>query len=335
LPAAVLGTPTELSSAFDAKDDAMFMNVQRLINEIVPDEPDPAAANALQEGLGGQFGEMRTMMQYLFQSFNFRGAAGKPYRDLLYGIGTEEISHVELIATTISRLLDGSPRYQGAADAPLDEPAAGGSTPLSIALSNGNIHQFLVGAQGALPVDAAGNPWSGSYVYNSGNLVLDLLYNLMLESTGRLQKCRIYEMSSNKTLRSTVAYLIVRDQAHENAYAKALETLGVNWNATLPIPKTNAERYPEVKALLEQGLADKQYTFSADNLSEAGRIFQGTAPASMNGATLRTENMPEGFPMDIAPERPEEFSPGLDPALRELVQQAAEMELAEAEDPGR
>src|SRR5687767_13863629 len=46
----------------------MFMHVQRLINEIVPDEPDPAAANALQEGLGGQFGEMRTMMQYLFQA---------------------------------------------------------------------------------------------------------------------------------------------------------------------------------------------------------------------------------------------------------------------------
>ena len=53
----------------------MFFHVQQLINEIVPDEPDPTAANALQEGLGGQFGEMRTMMQYLFQSFNFRGDA--------------------------------------------------------------------------------------------------------------------------------------------------------------------------------------------------------------------------------------------------------------------
>ena len=71
----------------------MFMHVQRLINEIVPDEPDPAAANALQEGLGGQFGEMRTMMQYLFQSINFRGdASSKPYKDLLQGVGTEEIS---------------------------------------------------------------------------------------------------------------------------------------------------------------------------------------------------------------------------------------------------
>jgi Mn-containing catalase len=50
---------------------------------------------------------MRTMMQYLFQAFNFRGAAAKPYKDLLYGVGTEEIGHVELIATTIARLTDG------------------------------------------------------------------------------------------------------------------------------------------------------------------------------------------------------------------------------------
>ena len=312
----------------------MFLHVQQLINEIVPDEPDPAAANALQEGLGGQFGEMRTMMQYLFQSFNFRGsAAAKPYKDLLYGVGTEEIGHVELIATTIARLTDGSPRYKGSAKKPLDEPAKGGATPLATALSAGNIHHFLVGAQGALPVDAMGNPWSGSYVYNSGNLVLDLLYNLMLESTGRLQKCRIYEMTDNKTARSTVAYLIVRDQAHENAYAKALESLGVNWGKTLPIPKTDAERYPEVKKLLGQGLHLKQYTFSADNLSEAAKVFRGAAPATMDGGELTTETMPQGFPMDIAVERPEEFAPGLDPELLALVQATAELEIKDADDP--
>lgn len=41
----------------------MYLHVQSLIHDIATDEPDPAAANALQEGLGGQFGEMRTMMQ--------------------------------------------------------------------------------------------------------------------------------------------------------------------------------------------------------------------------------------------------------------------------------
>ncbi|GLZ45353.1 Mn-containing catalase [Actinomycetospora sp. NBRC 106375] len=310
----------------------MFFHVQRMLNEIAPDEPDPAAANALQEGLGGQFGEMRTMMQYLFQSFNFRGPDGKPFRDLLYGIGTEEIGHVELIASTIAQLVDGSPRYQGNPTA-LDEPGAGGATPLDLALSGGNIHHWLVGAQGALPVDAQGDPWTGKYVYDSGNLPLNLLYNLMLESTGRLQKCRLYEMTANKTARSTIAYLIVRDQAHENCYAKALEALGVEWNKLLPIPKTNAQQFPEVKTLTDQGLQSMQYTFSLDQQSEAGKIVQGTSP-SQDGTTLSTAQAPEGvaFP-GIAVERPEEFGPGLDPELLELVAATAEMEMTETAAP--
>jgi Mn-containing catalase len=204
----------------------------------------------------------------------------------LQGIGTEEISHVELIGTTIARLLDGSPGYKGKKTDPVDEPGAKGATPLKIALDTSNIHHYLVGAQGALPVDAAGNPWSGSYVYNSGNLVLDLLYNLMLESTGRLQKCRIYEMTDNKAARSTIAYLIVRDQAYENAFAKALETLGVNWGAALPIPKTTAEQFPEVKRLLDMGLQSVQYTFGADDQSQAAKLFRGASPSN-DGTELR------------------------------------------------
>lgn len=311
----------------------MYFHAQTWINEIADGEPDPAAANALQEGLGGQFGEMRTMMQYLFQAMNFRGPAAKPYRDLIQGVGTEEISHVELIGTTISRLLDGSPEYTGKLTEPLDKPGAKGATPLNIALDTSNIHHYLVGAQGALPVDAAGNPWSGSYVYNSGNLPLDLLYNLMLESTGRLQKCRIYEMTDNPTARSTIAYLIVRDQAHENAYAKALETLGVDWKTLLPIPKTNAERFPEVKELVDLGLQSKQYSFDLDGASEAGKIFRGASPSKDGTDLSATEQAPVGAPSFIAPERLEEFAPGLDADLLALIQQTAELELDQAETP--
>ncbi len=61
----------------------MFSSINQLPNRIPPsDKPDPKAAQALQEGLGGQFGEMRTMMQYLFQNMNFRREA-KAYQDLL------------------------------------------------------------------------------------------------------------------------------------------------------------------------------------------------------------------------------------------------------------
>ena len=292
----------------------MFYHYQNLINPIEADEPDPSAANALQEGLGGQFGEMRTMMQYLFQSFNFRGN-GTPYLDLIQGIGIEEISHVELISKTIATLLDGAPEYYGKK---FDVPGAGGSTPMEMAKEQQNPHHFIVGAQGALPVDATGNPWSGSYVHCNGNLVLDLLDNLVLESTGRLQKCRIYQMSSNKTLRATVAFLIARDEAHEMAFAKALETLGVNWNKILPIPKFDSSQYPEVKKLIDAGVNREQYHFRLDS-SQMEKIFSGSAPAN-DGTELVTLAEPrEKYPIPEAPERPEEFAPGLDPELQELA----------------
>ena len=307
----------------------MFFHVQRLINEIPTDEPDPAAANALQEGLGGQFGEMRTMMQYLFQSFNARGDA-RPFKDLIQGVGIEEISHVELITTTINRLLDGSPRYRGNGNGKSSgknggAPGAGGSTPLKPALSAPNIHHLLVAPQCALPVDAAGNPWSGSYVYASGNLTLDLLYNLMLEATGRLQKCRLYEMSDNKTFRATVSFLIARDHGHELVFAKALESLGVDWGRTLPIPNFDATEWPEVKKLMDEGVHLKQHHFRLDG-SEMGKIFQGAAPTDDGTSVETTDEAPEGFPIEGLPERPEEFSPGLSPELRELVEAASELE---------
>ena len=259
----------------------MFISVNQLANKLPKDKPDNLAANALQEGLGGQFGEMRTMMQYLFQNFNFRGKT-KPYQNLIKSVASEEISHVELISTTIRMLLEGSTT---------EEPP--NKLPLNIALEAGNIHHFLVASQGAMPVDSAGNPWSGSYVYNSGNLVLDLLYNLMLECTGRLQKCRLYAMSDNKTFRATVSYLIVRDLAHEKVFAKALESLGVDWDNTLPVPKTDSSKMPEVKKLEDRNLHNQQWTFSneATGLSE---IFNGSSPFG-DGKVEALDGLPEGF----------------------------------------
>jgi len=291
----------------------MFFHQKRLINEIPSSDPDPAAANALQEGLGGQFGEMRTMMQYLFQSFNFRGDALQ-FKDLIQAVAIEEISHVELIATTISQLLDGSPGYKPNGSA---TPGAGGATPLAMAMSTGNIHHYLVGAQGALPVDSAGNPWSGSYVYNSGNLPLDLLYNLMVEATGRLQKCRIYEMTDNPTARATISYLIVRDHAHQLTFARALEALGVDWGKLFPIPEFDASKYPEVKELMDKGLHLRQHHFRLDD-SLLGELFVGPAADGSGDLDLQDEP-PKGAPMPLSPERIEEFSPGLSDEMKKMM----------------
>ena len=280
----------------------MFISVGKLANKLPKDKPDNLAANALQEGLGGQFGEMRTMMQYLFQNFNFRGKA-KPYQDLIKSVAGEEIGHVELISTTINMLLEGS-----------TDEAPPNKLPLSVALGAGNIHHFLVGGQSAMPVDSAGNPWSGSYVYNSGNLVLDLIYNLMLECTGRLQKCRLYAMSDNKSFRATVSYLIVRDFAHEKVFAKALESLGVDWDKTLPVPKADSSKMPEVQALEDKNLHNQQWTFTNEE-SGLSKLFSGSSPFG-DGELEALDGLPEGFEIPQMPEAPQEYSPGLDTELK-------------------
>jgi Mn-containing catalase len=280
----------------------LYYYKEELINIITPDKPDPEAARVLQEILGGHFGEMRTMMQYFFQSSNFRGKDTQ-YRDLLRGVFLEEIAHVELVQNTINQLLNDSgesaiPGNAGVDHAPLDD-----------AIRHSNPHHYIIGAQASLPVDASGNPWNGSWVYSHGNLIADLLDNLVLESTGVLQKTRIYEMSSNKTFRETLAFLIVRDNAHQNAFAKALETLGVNWGKILPIPNYDINKYPECRKYVELGYHNAQFNFRLDS-TRIAEIYQGQSP-SRNAGELKVTPPPAGFPVPLMPDMPNEHSPGI------------------------
>lgn len=279
----------------------MYYYKEELINKIELDQPDPAAAKVLQEALGGQFGEMRTMMQYSFQSSNFRGKETQ-FRDLLRGVFLEEIAHVELVQSTINQLLNDSgesiPGNAGVDAAPLDE-----------AVKHANPHHYIMGAKSSLPLDAGGNPWNGSWVYSHGNLISDLLNNVVLESTGVLQKTRIYEMSANKTFRETLGFLIVRDNAHQNAFAKALETLGVEWGKLFPVPNYDIHKYPECRKFVDMGYHNVQFNFRLDQ-TRIGEIFSGTTP-SRNGGTLSVTPPPAGYPVPQMPEMPNEHSPGI------------------------
>ena len=51
----------------------MFKRINKLAIELpIPAHGDMNAAAAVQELLGGKFGEMSTLNNYMFQSFNFR-----------------------------------------------------------------------------------------------------------------------------------------------------------------------------------------------------------------------------------------------------------------------
>src|SRR5215203_106309 len=84
----------------------MFRHQKQLQYHAKPTRPDPLYAMKLQEVIGGQWGEISVMMQYLFQGWNCRGPA--KYRDMLLDIATEEIGHVEMLCTMVAQLLEGA-----------------------------------------------------------------------------------------------------------------------------------------------------------------------------------------------------------------------------------
>src|SRR6187401_1582069 len=87
----------------------MFLRVDKLQIELpAPTKQDPNAAAALQELLGGKYGEMSTLGNYLFQSFNFRSKSKlRPFYSLVAAITAEELGHVELVSNGVAMLNNG------------------------------------------------------------------------------------------------------------------------------------------------------------------------------------------------------------------------------------
>src|SRR5215207_8085720 len=290
----------------------MFIRVDKLQVEMpMPSEPDPDAAAAVQELLGGRFGEMSTVMNYTYQSFNFRGRKKvKPFYDLIANIATEEWGHIELVSATINGLLT------GASDG--DDPR---ETPLKSYKGTGIPHHFINSGLGALVTNSLGKGWSGEYVFNSGDLVLDLLHNFFLENGARMAKIRVYEMTDHPVARQMLGYLFVRGGVHALAYAKALEELtGVDVKKMLPIPAIPDADFKEAQPFTEKRLYGKLYRFSPDDFKDISTIWQGEHP--IDGTPLEVvDELPEGGPAAYPPEERAVSAPGLNPEdLQEMAQ---------------
>ena len=192
------------------------------------DNPSPLYAKMLQQGLGGIEGEIRVMLQYLFQAWNSRGAV--KYRDMLLETGTEEAGHVEMYATAIALNLDASP-------APVQEAAAKSNPMIAAVMGGMSPRQFLSGGMGAVCQDSEGNPFSGSWVVSSGNIAADMFSNTNAEATGIALACRLNEMTDDAGMKDMFTYLIARDVMHQQQWLAVIEELG-GYQGQLPIPNS-------------------------------------------------------------------------------------------------
>ncbi len=250
----------------------MFSHDKRLQYHAKPDAPDPLFAKRLQEVIGGQWGEMSVSMAYLFQGWNCRGPA--KYRDMLLDIGTEEIGHVEMLATMVARLLEGAPleTLEDAAKIPMIGAILGGNDTRDVISAAMNPQHLIVSGLGAMPVNSVGVPWTAGYIVASGNLAADFRFNVTAESQGRLQVARLYALTEDKGVRDMLSFLLARDTMHQNQWIAALAELERDGLDATPVPMT----FPQSKELQE--VSYQYMDFSRGNESSQGAWASGPAP---------------------------------------------------------
>jgi Mn-containing catalase len=249
---------------------------------------------------------MSVTMGYLFQGWNCRGPA--KYRDMLMDIGTEEIGHIEMLATMVARLLETSPvEAEKAAENGGDGGVVGavlGGQDTQSAIMNAamNPHHAVVSGLGAVPRDSNGNAWTSDFIVSSGNLMADFRFNVTAESQGRLQAARLYQLTEDAGVRDMLSFLIARDTMHQNQWLAAIEELKADGLEETPVP-----------ALFPQSLEVNDVAYRYLNFSEGEESAEGrwAGGPSMDG---KGEIEYVASPQAMGPQM-DELDPPVEPRL--------------------
>ena len=269
---------------FEGEEVALFLHRKELAYEVKVDDPNPVFARMLQQAIGGVEGEMRVMNQYLFQAWSSRGP--ERYRDMLLHTGTEEIGHIEMLATAVAMNLDGAPTSvrEEAAINPVVAAKMGGQDP----------RHLLSAGLGATASDSNGVPFSGSWVIATGNIASDMFANVHAEASGRLLATRLYEATDDAGMKDMLSFLIARDTMHQNQWLAVLEEL----KSPVPVPND----FPEDKQN-----QDFAYTFLRHSEGDVPSDARWTSGRSVDGRGefSEEEGRPLGSVPNLAPAPPE------------------------------
>jgi len=180
----------------------MFKHEKLLFHPVGVERPNPAYAALLQEQLGGGNGELKAAMQYMAQSFRVKDAKIK---DLFLDIAAEELSHLEMVAQTIS-LLNGHE---------VDAASVGA----------GEIETHtLLGLNPGL-MNASGYSWTADYVTVTGDLCADILSNIASEQRAKVVYEYLYRQIDDKRVRETIDFLLNREEAHNQMFRDAFNSV--------------------------------------------------------------------------------------------------------------
>ncbi|NKE47532.1 catalase [Roseomonas frigidaquae] len=265
----------------------MFYMDGKLQYPVRVEKPNPIFARALQQAIGGVEGEIRVCLQYMFQAWGCRGPA--KYRDMLLNTGTEEIGHIEMLATAVALNLEKAPLS-------LQEDAA--ANPIAGAVLNGmNLRHILSSGLAATAEDANGVPFNASHVYASGNIAADMLANATAESSGRALAVRLQGMTDDPGMKDMLGFLVARDTMHQQQWLAVVEELGGH-QAQLPIPNSHPDSAEHARF---------SYAFFGHDVSGMVPSGRWTEGASLDGkgtfSSMRSE--PLGGEPSLAAPRPD------------------------------
>src|SRR6478609_2264759 len=186
-----------------APEVILYHHVQKLMYTVRVDEPDPRFGNMLHEQFGGANGELAAAMQYSIQGLNCEDPDRK---DLLMDIGTEELSHLEIVGTLARMHLKPMKFDRQAAEAdPLIAICGGGG----VALHN-----------------SQGNPWTADYLKITGELDVDLRSNIAAEARAKIVYERLINFCDDPGTKDALQFLMTREITHLRAFMAALDSMG-------------------------------------------------------------------------------------------------------------
>jgi len=269
----------------------MYFCDPRLQYPVRVETPDPLYAKLLQQAIGGVEGEIRVCLQYFFQAWGQRGP--KKYRDMLLQTATEEIGHIEMLATAVALNLEG---------APVKDQELGAKDPAVAAVLGGmNPRHILSAGLAAMPVNSDGVPFDCSHVYASGNIAGDMLANATAEATGRTLACRLFAATDDPGMKDMWRFLIARDTMHQQQWLAVIEELG-GFKEQLPVPNS----FPQAEENTEFSYVF--FTSSADGAPAiSGRFTEGQSLDGKGQFSVR-QNTPMGEEPKLAPPVPEGFA---------------------------
>jgi Mn-containing catalase len=186
-----------------ANDYGMYHHVKELMYTVRVGSPDARFGNMLLEQFGGANGELAAAMQYSIQGLNCEDPARK---DLLMDIGTEELSHLEVVGTLARMHLKPMKQARDAAHAdPLVAIAGGGGVSL---------------------FNSMGNPWTADYLKITGELDVDLRNNIAAEARAKIVYERLINHTDDQGTIDALQFLMTREITHMKAFMLALDSLG-------------------------------------------------------------------------------------------------------------